>query len=105
YERCKDVHRCNRAWIHYDSNSRSVNYTTQVSAEGVHVPASLFADFEDWRMGTFGWTMRGAPDPRDGDYDRSDGSSGEEGEETNALTAPRGGHFDPRNFSSLGPRI
>lgn len=30
YERCKDVHRCNRAWAHYDTNSRSVNYTTQV---------------------------------------------------------------------------
>lgn len=56
-------------------------------------------------MGTFGWTMRGAPDPRDGDYYGTYDSSGEEGEETNAATAPRGGHFDPRNFTSLGPHV
>lgn len=75
------------------------------------MPASLFADFEDWRTGTFGWTIRGAPDPRDGDlsgtygtYDSSSSDSSGEDEEIVA-TAPRGGHFDPRNFSSLGPRV
>ncbi len=72
------------------------------------MPASLFADFEDWRTGTFGWTIRGAPDPRDGDffgaYGTYDSSSSGEDEE-NFATAPRGGHFDPRNFSSLGPRV
>lgn len=63
----------------------------------------LFADFEDWRMGTFGWTMRGAPDPRDGDFD--DGYGSGNGENEARIMAPRGGHFDPRNFSSLGPRV
>ncbi|CAN0506840.1 unnamed protein product, partial [Ectocarpus sp. 12 AP-2014] len=101
YERCKDVHRCNRAWIHYDSNSRSVNYTAQAFRGGLHVTTGLFANFEDWRMGTFGWTMRGAPDPRDGDFD--DGYGSGNGENEAGITAPRGGHFDPRNFSSLGP--
>lgn len=46
-------------------------------------------------MGTFGWSMRGAPDPREGDY-----KFGKEGGDP-----PRGGHFDPRNFSSLGPSV
>lgn len=69
----------------------------------MHVPASLFADFEDSRMGTFGWTIRGAPDPRDGDFSATSGN-GEE-DENSTTTAPRGGHFDPRNFSSLGPRV
>lgn len=54
-------------------------------------------------MGTFGWTIRGAPDPREGDLSASYGI-GEEDENT-TTTVPRGGHFDPRNFSSLGPRV
>lgn len=70
----------------------------QAFRSGLHIPASLFADFEDWRMGTFGWTLRGAPDPRSGDY-----SQGNDVYEASSL--PRGGHFDPRNFTSLGPRV
>lgn len=54
-------------------------------------------------MGTFGWIIRGAPDPRDGDSSGSYGSGEEDGDST--TTAPRGGHFDPRNFSSLGARV
>lgn len=46
-------------------------------------------------MGTFGWTMSGAPDPKAGDDVVSD----------REITPPRGSHFDPRNFSSLGPRV
>ncbi|CAM9699013.1 unnamed protein product, partial [Laminaria digitata] len=98
YERCKDVHRCNRAWINYNSSVRSIHFTTQAFRQGLHVPASMFANFEDWRMGTFGWLMRGAPDPRAGDSDGGDAAE-------DGGVSPRGGHFDPRNFTSLGPRV
>ena len=54
-------------------------------------------------MGTFGWTIRGAPDPREGDFSAS--YNHQEGDESGTTTVPRGGHFDPRNFSSLGPRV
>lgn len=53
-------------------------------------------------MGTFGWSLRGAPDPREGDYDDFVGW-GVGG--TSEVAPIRGGHFDPRNFSSIGPRV
>lgn len=46
-------------------------------------------------MGTFGWSLRGASDPREEDYNFGEGHE----------ISLRGGHFDPRNFSSLGPRV
>eukprot|EP00903_Cladosiphon_okamuranus_P013614 g12679.t1 len=42
YERCKDVHRCNRAWVHYDGNYRRVKYTTQ--ARGLRDFSGLVLD-------------------------------------------------------------
>lgn len=71
--------------------------------EGIHLSADLFANFEDWRMGTFGWTLAGAPDPRAADDSNSGVWWGEE--EESIKISPRGAHFDPRNFTSLGPRI
>ena len=70
----------------------------QAFRDGLHVSANLFADFEDWQMGTFGWSMHGAPDTREADYSSHAHGVGE-------AAPPRGAHFDPRNFSSLGPRV
>lgn len=55
-------------------------------------------------MGTFGWTLAGASDPRAAD-DGDNGAWWREEEGSTAVVSPRGAHFDPRNFSSLGPRI
>lgn len=65
------------------------------------MPATMFANFEDWRTGSFGWLMRGAQNPRAEDGDGRDVAAVAEGERV----SPRGAHFDPRNFTSLGPRV
>jgi len=55
YERCKSTQRCNRAWSFYEQHHANVTYTTQAFPGGEHFATSLFANFEDWRQGTYGW--------------------------------------------------
>ncbi|GMI11724.1 hypothetical protein TrVE_jg8603 [Triparma verrucosa] len=89
YERCKATHRCSRAWEKYDENLAAVEYTQQSFAGGEHTPAYLFADFEDWRKGTFS-LRQGEPA---GSFDPS------------TIAAPENAHFNPFDYASLGPSI
>jgi hypothetical protein len=56
YERCKSTHRCARAWAAYHVQAAEMNFTYQSFIGGVHKPAVLFSEFENWRSGTHGWT-------------------------------------------------
>lgn len=86
-ERCKATQRCSRGWIYYDQHSGESSSTTQKFAGGTHVPIPLFANFEDWRQGTVGWqTSKRNIKMRNRVY-------------------PRGAHFSPMDFVSLGPSV
>ncbi|GMH83814.1 hypothetical protein TL16_g09723 [Triparma laevis f. inornata] len=89
YERCKATHRCSRAWEKYDQSNAATEYTQQSFGGGEHSPAFLFADFEDWRKGTF--SLR-------------------QGEPANSfspatIATPENVHFNPFDYTSLGPSI
>ena len=91
YERCKFTHRCARAYEHYDQHKAALYFTAKVHDGGVNDPAALFTDFEDWRVGTKGWSHRGFDTvPRDG---------------LPRLRKPNGAHFAPFNFTMLGPSV
>ncbi|KAH8073924.1 hypothetical protein JL721_2476 [Aureococcus anophagefferens] len=95
YERCKATQRCARGYEHYDVAAAAYYHTSQVFAGGAHVPADLFAGFENWRSGSHGWAPRGSS------WSGLNGSvPGGEG-----VGAPRGAHFAPMRFDRLGPQI
>ena len=88
YERCKATHRCPRAFVDYDQQQRSARATQGSHLRGEQRPAQLFADFEDWRAGSFGWRPRGAAPRRPSREEK-----------------PRGAHFHPFDQDSLGPAV
>ena len=93
YERCKDTQRCSRGWNYYNSSDATSSFTMQRFAGGQHESIPLFADFEDWRQGTHGWT---------GICDMA--GCGTRHAEFNPFK-PKGAHWSPFQFPSLGPSI
>ncbi|CAM9722307.1 unnamed protein product [Chrysoparadoxa australica] len=77
YELCQERRSCPRATVHFNAPTRQATFTTQAFHRGLHQHADLFANFEDWRMGSFGW-----------DY-HSLGAGGE-----------MRGHFNPLDYST-----
>ena len=65
YERCKQTHRCARGYADYDTLNASHSFSSSVFALDPHNTSSanrsrvaaLFADFEEWTIGTHGWTL------------------------------------------------
>lgn len=57
------------------------------SGRGSGSRVGLFADFEDWHVGSHGWRRRGGPPPHD------------------PQVPPNGAHFSPLAFESLGPSV
>lgn len=102
YERCKATQRCARGNIHYDQANASIYYTTQAFAGGAHVMANLFASFEDWRPGTFGWRPLQQESAASGLTNWSVFTPN--GVDNHSITI-RGAHIKPFAFSRLGPHI
>lgn len=86
YQRCKDNQRCSRGWSHYNTTEAVYSFTMQTFAGGQHKDIPLFADFENWRQGTKGWSDSRTKDPLNN-------------------SKPRGAHWSPFDFVSLGPSI
>ena len=61
-ERDKDTHRAVRAESTYDLTDASHRFTSQAFAGGLRTDAQVFSNFEDWRIGTHGWTLNGDHD-------------------------------------------
>lgn len=80
--------------------SASLLSTMQYFAGGKHIHIPLFADFEDWRQGTYGWwgetyDWENSKDVYDSKIMKGD----------KIVPIPKGAHFSPFNFVSLGPSI
>lgn len=88
YERCKAVHRCARADFTYNQSDAAISFQDQLFEAGQRFPSALFADFEGWQSGTFGWAHRGLVLAS-----------------TGRLPKPRGAHFSPMAFASQGPTV
>ncbi|KAJ8613683.1 hypothetical protein CTAYLR_003143 [Chrysophaeum taylorii] len=86
YERCKATQRCARGYVHYDQASATSYHTTQMFGGGLHVEAMLWANFEDWRAGTFGWWNLKKRLPL-------------------LLLGGVGGGVDPFSIDQIGPRV
>jgi hypothetical protein len=70
--------------------------TFQYFSGGKHFQAALFADFDDWRQGTAGWKQS---------CDWEDNIDHCKPRNLNRNTKPRGAHWSPFDFDSLGPNI
>lgn len=92
YERCKLNQRCNRALVHYNDSEASSVFTMQRFPGGKHEVIPLFSDFENWREGTANWARKV--------YCNSESCRLHRREEK-----PRGAHWSPFDFSSVGPSI
>ncbi|GBG29577.1 Hypothetical Protein FCC1311_057982 [Hondaea fermentalgiana] len=69
YERCKETHRCPRAFTRYNVEQANVSFASAAFAQGEEEHAHLFADFEDWHQGTRFWNDVGsASDSETADY-------------------------------------
>ena len=62
YERDKDTHRAVRAESTYNLIAARHTFTSQAFPQGVRTEAQVFSNFEDWRIGTHGWTLNGNHD-------------------------------------------
>ena len=98
YERCKATQRCARGWNQYFQSSSESKSTMQSFAGGEHTKIALFADFEDWRQGTRGWKQSC-------DFRRSSDKCFPQASNESHLLKPRGAHWSPFLFNSLGPNI
>lgn len=56
YVRCKETHRCNFAYVELFDESSVTKCTVRQFRDGEHRSCSGFTDFEDWKIGTGGWT-------------------------------------------------
>ncbi len=68
----------------------------QIYSGGEHKKIPLFADFEDWTQGTLGW---------ESGCDEVNSIRCEQIRNQNSTTMPKGAHWSPFDFESLGPSI
>ena len=87
YERCKDTQRCNRGWDHYNDSEVFSSFTMQKFGGGLHTSIPFFADFENWRKGTAQWISSRKSNPP----------------LSHSKLKPKGAHWSPFEFHSLGP--
>lgn len=83
YERCKSTQRCPRAIASYNVSSMETAFYFQFHSNGKMFDVPIFCDFEDWRVGSHGWSFAFPGDDR----------------------KPRGAHWSPFQFDPLGPTM
>jgi len=101
YDRCKVTRRCSHGSSEYLQSSASLISTMQHFVGGEHINIPLFADFEDWRQGTFGWWGQSC----EWESSRHDLCDTESTKIDDSIPTPKGAHFFPFDFDSLGPSI
>lgn len=98
YDRCKANRRCNWGEKTQDQATNDVVYHQRMFERGEKKNISIFLDFEDWRMGTRGFSWDGnIPPTKEGASSISDARA--------MAGTIRGAHFWPFDQDSLGPDI
>ncbi|CAM9248295.1 unnamed protein product, partial [Ectocarpus fasciculatus] len=98
YDRCKANRRCNWGEKVQDQETNDVIYHQRIFERGEKKNISMFLDFEDWRMGTRGFSWDGNIPPT-----KAGASSIAEARADSGTI--RGAHFWPFDQDSLGPDI
>ncbi|KAJ1438841.1 hypothetical protein B484DRAFT_392074 [Ochromonadaceae sp. CCMP2298] len=98
YDRCKANRRCNWGIVEHDQASNDARFFLRLFDRGTLFETNMFLDFEDWRMGSRGFSWTGYIPPT----------------ALGATSVPmarspagfiRGAHFWPFDQASLGPDI
>lgn len=90
YDRCKANRRCNWGVVDLNQTQNVPQFYHRLFDGGELYPIQLFLDFEDWRMGTRGFSFNDVTVPTINDAS-----------DINI----RGAHFNPFNTTALGPDI
>ncbi len=104
YERCKLTHRCPRGWTKYEQSSAIHESTMQYFSGGKHMNVPFFVDFEDWRQGTRGWQQSCNIQTLVKSSSCVPNKNLTNNEIPNDMF-PRGAHWSPFSFQTLGPSI
>jgi hypothetical protein len=98
YSRCKANRRCNWGIIDLNQTTNDVRYYHQLFERGQLLPINLFLDFEDWRLGTRGFSWDGDIPPTQAGMTSIPKARAKAG-------TIRGAHFWPFDQTPLGPDI
>jgi hypothetical protein len=98
YDRCKANRRCNWGVVMQDQYTNDVRYFHQLFDRGVLFKTNTFLDFEDWRIGSRGFSWDGNIPPT-----APGATSIPKARATDYKL--RGAHFFPFDQPSLGPDI
>eukprot|EP01034_Spumella_vulgaris_P021395 gene21395-27425_t len=102
YDRCKANRRCNWGIVEHDQFTNDARFFQRLFDNGELYETNLFLDFEDWRMGSRGFSWNGYIPPS------LLGSTSAAKARAVAVTdvgGIRGAHFWPFDQPSLGPDI
>jgi tetrahydromethanopterin S-methyltransferase subunit F len=98
YDRCKQNRRCNWGIVEIDQYTNDVKYYHQLYDRGYLFKTDLFLDFEDWRLGSRGFSWEGYIPPTAKGQTSIPKARAQDG-------FIRGSHFWPFDQASLGPDI
>eukprot|EP00605_Chrysophyceae_sp_TOSAG23-4_P001786 GSChrysophyteH1.ASY1.ANO1.1975.1 assembled CDS len=98
YDRCKQNHRCNWGQYQLDQSTNDVKYFQRLFDRGNMYGVNLFLDFEDWRLGSRGFSWKGYIPPTQAGKTSIPMARALDG-------VIRGAHFWPFDQASLGPDI
>jgi len=82
-----------------NQSTNDITYYHRLFEDGQQFPVNLFLDFEDWRIGTRGFSWDGIIPPT------QEGMTSIPDARAKKLYTMRGSHFFPFDFPSLGPNI
>lgn len=85
--------------LELNQSTNDIRYFHQLFEEGEQVPVNLFLDFEDWRIGTRGFSWEGTIPPT------QPGATSIPLARADPVELIRGAHFSPFTQDSLGPDI
>ena len=98
YDRCKQNHRCNWGEYQVDQKTNDVKYFQRLFDRGNMYGTNLFLDFQDWRMGSRGFSWKGQIPPSAKGATSIPMARAQDG-------IIRGAHLWPFDQASLGPDI
>eukprot|EP01038_Epipyxis_sp_PR26KG_P012059 gene12059-16136_t len=98
YDRCKANRRCNWGLVEHDQYTNDVRFFQRLFERGTLFETNLFLDFEDWRIGSRGFSWNGYIPPTKSGYTSIPKARAADG-------IIRGAHFWPFDQASLGPDI
>eukprot|EP00981_Chlorochromonas_danica_P011120 scaffold3756_cov180-Ochromonas_danica.AAC.12 len=98
YDRCKANRRCNWGVVELDQYTNDVRFFHQLFDQGNLYDIELFLDFEDWRMGSRGFSWDANLAPTQEGFTSTPRARAADG-------VIRGAHFWPFDQSSLGPDV